>query len=141
MANRSLVDLATPIPERAVMHDHWIALVASALGNIAVLREPTMLYRQHPGNVVGARKWGAGYLLGRLGEGLGKLRRGIADYADQAGELLDRHGDILDDKSRKILEAFASIMEQGFFRRRGRLLKYRLFKSNFARNLGTLLCI
>lgn len=35
LANRSLVNLASPIPKQAVMHDWWLALVASAYGGMA----------------------------------------------------------------------------------------------------------
>ncbi len=58
MVNRALRKLADPIPPDAVLHDWWIACVAAAFGRIAAVREPTILYRQHGSNVVGAREWG-----------------------------------------------------------------------------------
>jgi glycosyltransferase involved in cell wall biosynthesis len=40
-----------------VMHDHWIGLVtANDLGLIAFVDEPLISYRQHAGNVIGAKK-------------------------------------------------------------------------------------
>jgi len=56
MVNRALLDRANPIPLEAVMHDWWLALVACAFGHIAIVSEPTMLYRQHDKNQLGARK-------------------------------------------------------------------------------------
>ena len=50
--NAALARKATPIPKEAFMHDHWIMLVASVFGNIACIDEPTLLYRQHAGNVI-----------------------------------------------------------------------------------------
>ena len=40
-------------PQKAIMHDWWIYLVASALGNVTVDEVPYILYRQHNNNVVG----------------------------------------------------------------------------------------
>ncbi|MFO0946173.1 MAG: glycosyltransferase family 2 protein [Planctomycetota bacterium] len=52
--NRSLLDLACPLPEDAVMHDWWLALCAAGAGVIEFLPEPHVLYRQHGKNEVGA---------------------------------------------------------------------------------------
>jgi hypothetical protein len=52
--NRALVNLALRMPPEAPMHDYWIALIASAMGHATPLKETTVLYRQHGGNVVGA---------------------------------------------------------------------------------------
>jgi len=55
MVNRPLLELATPIPGAAVMHDWWMALCAAACGTIAFLPEPTMAYRRHEANAVSVR--------------------------------------------------------------------------------------
>ena len=54
MANRSLIQKARPIPNDAVMHDWWLALVAVVFGVVYPLYQSTVLYRQHAGNLVGA---------------------------------------------------------------------------------------
>ncbi len=54
MVNRRMIELARRMPEAAPMHDRWIALLASAMGAAVALDEPTVLYRQHGGNVIGA---------------------------------------------------------------------------------------
>lgn len=46
---------ALPIPP-GWAHDAWLALVATALGNVAALAEPLIAYRQHGANVVGGRR-------------------------------------------------------------------------------------
>jgi glycosyltransferase involved in cell wall biosynthesis len=53
--NRRLLELATPVPREAVMHDWWLALCAAAAGRIAYLPESTVLYRQHAANAIGGR--------------------------------------------------------------------------------------
>jgi rhamnosyltransferase len=58
VVNRPLLRTALPMPEVA-MHDWWLAQVAAAVGVLAYLPRPTVLYRQHAANVVGARGyWG-----------------------------------------------------------------------------------
>lgn len=85
LINRPLRDLALPMPEQAIMHDWWLALVASAFGHIEALAEPTVLYRQHPQNTVGAKRWHAGQLLRQFCQnGLAPARRSIARKRAQA---------------------------------------------------------
>lgn len=40
--------------DRIVMHDWWIALLASALGRVSTITTPTLLYRQHSSNQLGS---------------------------------------------------------------------------------------
>ncbi|MCE1463950.1 glycosyltransferase family 2 protein [Enterobacter roggenkampii] len=54
--NRKLLDVSLPIPEFAHMHDQWLALNASRSESLYYLEYPSVLYRQHTGNVVGGRK-------------------------------------------------------------------------------------
>lgn len=54
VANRALLEASLPIPAAAVMHDWWLALCAASLGEIGFVAEPTIRYRQHADNQVGA---------------------------------------------------------------------------------------
>lgn len=55
LINESLARKALPIPEDAIMHDWWLALVASAFGQIVYLDAPLIQYRQHGSNTIGAQ--------------------------------------------------------------------------------------
>lgn len=61
--NRSALESVLPIPDRAVMHDWWMALVVEATGTILFLDEPSVNYRQHPNNQVGAVGFARGLFL------------------------------------------------------------------------------
>lgn len=52
---RSLLDAALPIPDGWV-HDEWLAIIASAIGEVDFIDEPLIDYRQHANNQIGARK-------------------------------------------------------------------------------------
>ncbi|NVJ60890.1 MAG: glycosyltransferase family 2 protein [Gammaproteobacteria bacterium] len=56
MFRRDILDFALPIPQAAIMHDWWIAQVASAIGKVIFTSEITTLYRQHDDNVMGVQK-------------------------------------------------------------------------------------
>jgi len=56
LVNRSLINKALPIPERAYMHDWWIALVAHRCGEIIFIDQALIQYRQHRNNTIGAQK-------------------------------------------------------------------------------------
>jgi hypothetical protein len=94
LLNRALLERALPIPPQALMHDWWLALVASAFGQIELLPQLTVRYRQHAGNVLGAQGLGWRYWCRRLA-GLvadpaagGTLRAAL----DQAGLFEQRYG-------------------------------------------------
>ncbi|MEW6208607.1 MAG: glycosyltransferase, partial [Acidobacteriota bacterium] len=55
MFRRELLDYALPFPERIgeAYHDHWIACVALALGEIAYIDRPLYDYVQHQSNIIG----------------------------------------------------------------------------------------
>lgn len=54
--NRKLLDIALPIPDEAIMHDWWLISVASLIGQASYCLQPTMLYRQHDSNCIGAKQ-------------------------------------------------------------------------------------
>lgn len=54
LGNRRLLDLALPLPQAAIMHDWWCAVVAGS-GRRAFVPLATVHYRQHGANHIGAR--------------------------------------------------------------------------------------
>jgi hypothetical protein len=57
LINESLAEKALPIPESAIMHDWWLALVAAAFGKLVYLDIPLVRYRQHGSNTIGAKEF------------------------------------------------------------------------------------
>lgn len=52
--NRALLELASPVPNEAIIHDWWFALVAKYYGVIDFIDQPLIDYRQHQQNSIGA---------------------------------------------------------------------------------------
>lgn len=65
MINKKAKEICLPFSEHALMHDSWLALIISKKGQIAFINEPTILYRQHDKNKIGAQSTQStsGYLL------------------------------------------------------------------------------
>lgn len=64
--NRPLADLLRRgVPARVPMHDWWIYLLAAATGAVIFDAQPTMLYRQHSQNVIGAAPTGIAAAIAR----------------------------------------------------------------------------
>jgi len=51
LINKAMCNLASPIPKEAMLHDHWIALLAASCGKFDYINEPTLLLRNHTQNV------------------------------------------------------------------------------------------
>jgi glycosyltransferase involved in cell wall biosynthesis len=137
LINRALRQIAAPIPEGVVQYDWWLALVAVCLGRIGYVSEPTMLYRQHGANTVGARRFGLRYVLGKAFV-FADLRNALAASQKQASILLSRYEHRLSDDQRQILRAYSELGRQGFFKRRWLILRHGFLKTGWVRNVGLL---
>jgi glycosyltransferase involved in cell wall biosynthesis len=94
--NKSLLDVAMPLPKKIIMHDWWFALVAASMGRIVTSNEVTVNYRQHSNNVVGAGKSNKFGLL----FGWGKLRSQLSFRIEQLDYLRSRlEKNIIDKKN------------------------------------------
>ncbi len=134
--NRALREKALPLPEKAVMHDHWLTLVAERFGRMAYLDEPTLLYRQHGNNVYGATAYGMRSFLKRLAGGRAKIRARFQQNLDQGTAFLERYRAELDPETAELLEQASRFRGMGFWARRRFLLKYGVLKTGFWRNAG-----
>ena len=75
MVNRPLLEMVGQPPEQSIMHDWWFALIAAAFGKIGYVDRPTILYRQHGDNQVGAKDAGSlSYNMERLKDQKGARR-------------------------------------------------------------------
>jgi glycosyltransferase involved in cell wall biosynthesis len=136
--NRALLRKALPIPPQAIIHDWWLALVAAAIGRLEPLADPTVLYRQHGGNAIGARRFGVAYIIHKAIKII--LNRGAANYVrqsqDQARALLERLSADLGEQQRATLQFYADIARHSFLGKRVLLIRHGFLKQGWARNIG-----
>lgn len=134
MINRKLKELAA-IPKAALIHDWWIALVASAFGRIERVDAATILYRQHGGNAAGALKYPFGYIAARV-TGLKSSKELLKGAIAQGGSFYSAYEGRLPEKDRLMLYDFSNLLRMGRIQRARTLLKHRFASSGFLRNLG-----
>ncbi|OIR07909.1 abequosyltransferase RfbV [mine drainage metagenome] len=138
LVNRALLQLALPVPDAAPMHDWWLALVASAFGHIGFVRRPTVGYRQHGGNAIGARGWSARYLAERARCLLS--RRGamllLEPCMAQARAFDARYRERLSERQRLDLRWLVHLPSRTPLQRIGAALRAGAHKHGMARTLG-----
>lgn len=96
------------------MHDWWAYLVLSAFGRVIYDEEPTIQYRQHGGNVVGAATG-----LARWRQRIDRFRSGAhrSLTSAQAAAFAARCADRLPERHRRVLHSFVSAARGGLARR------------------------
>ena len=141
MINRPLAEIAcTAIPELGViMHDWWLALLASACGAAAFLNEATIDYRQHESNSVGAKNVrSASYLWERFSSQK-RMRDALTDTAVQAESFLKCYNAFMNPKQTELIRAFASTKDKGMLGRDLIYLRHHLLKDGVIRIIPQLL--
>jgi glycosyltransferase involved in cell wall biosynthesis len=140
LINRRLLKMALHMPEEAAMHDSWIALLASAFGASEIVREKTVLYRQHDRNVVGldTRAKSPRELMVRF---LQREPRTLQwrNNERSAEALLRIHEQELSAKNRALLKAYLCCgRHESRIVRIGTMFRYRFFRNGFLRNMATI---
>lgn len=147
MINRALRERVGDIPLGAAMHDWWMACVASAFGSLIAVTTPTMQYRQHASNTIGARKPGSAVAVTELpGAAVravrqsARVRRDINAAARQAGAFLTRFGKALNASDHAFVSAYAAIADHTFLRRKIDIARLHLQRGDgWLKNAGLLL--
>jgi len=113
MGNQALLELACPIPDEVPYHDWWLALLAASCGVLRTMAQPTLLYRQHGGNQIGAQIQVRLDVLRKLRLAIrsprvltAKITRGMLRSQSQASVLLSIAGDNMLSRHREFLQIF-----------------------------------
>jgi glycosyltransferase involved in cell wall biosynthesis len=105
--------LPFPDPELGLMHDHWIAMVAMSVGEVAYLDRPLYDYVQHPGAALGheGHRHHSPPPLSRRGaaDWLRRGHRALEAVAASARLLLRRGGEAVSPAKRRVLRRCARI--------------------------------
>lgn len=138
MMNHTACAMAGPWDGRILMHDWWLALIASAAGRLVHMPVELTDYRQHGDNGVGAtdvKSWS--YRLAKMRDP--QVRHAADACYAQGALLLERHGDAMPDASRRTLESFLAIPgKRCKAARQAAVVRGGYLKSDLIRSLGFL---
>ena len=140
--NKSLNDLIDFHPDsRILMHDWWIALIASAFGNVVFVKTPTSLYRQHDENVVGAEAAGSvAYIISKL-RNYKLIKKGLQRTFGQANIFKEIYYHRLDASSKSILDEYLQLPAKSKLRKIYLSLKYGFTKQSTIQIIGQFLFV
>lgn len=139
--NRSLNNLLDLNSNAVAMHDWWISLVAASFGKIVCLKEPTIKYRQHGGNVVGATQVNTlGFIIKRL-LGNSHVKETLKLSFEQAESFLKVYQNSLSNEETDIIREFISIPHKHKLARISTVIKGGYLKQSVVQVIGELMFI
>lgn len=136
MINRALKQVCGRIPEECVMHDWWLALAAQLFGKIICIQEPTMLYRQHSENQVGAKAAYGMALIRRKLQTLDEVKKNYNATYNQAQALLNCYRGRLNQNQFEILQAYVKMQKMQKLKKIRTMQKYGFKKGTRLRVIG-----
>ncbi len=145
MINSVLLMHARPIPGEAVMHDSWYSLVAASFGVIGIVAQPTMGYRQHEINVIGAigkesflrKAVIAIQMTLQRKTRVAKLQERVV----QAKAYYRQYHQLLSEEDRAVVLAFSQLLELPLMGRVVAFFKYGFYKQRVVKTIGILLVL
>lgn len=133
LLNRPLYELARPVPECALMHDWWIGLTAATFGKIGIVNAPTILYRQHGSNTLGAKKF---QLFKVVREGFKAytskdrtLQKKMNARQNQAKAFFEKYGDKLNSDQLHVIQDYLKFHEYSSLKKRYMVIKHGFYRS------------
>lgn len=91
MIRHRLIEIALPVPEGWV-HDEWLAMVAAAVGELDLVEQPLIDYRQHGANVIGAQVLGVRGKAAKMTEPRAQRNARLLTRAEQLPARLEALG-------------------------------------------------
>lgn len=136
MINRALAQMCGEIPKECIMHDWWLALVAQLFGKIVCLKQPTMLYRQHGDNQVGAKASYGIALIKRKLKTINEVKKNYNATYLQADLLLKHYADSMNEEQLKILQIYKKMSSMKKLNKIKTMQKYGFKKCTLLRVIG-----
>ncbi|MEX2535997.1 MAG: glycosyltransferase family 2 protein [Trueperaceae bacterium] len=143
MINEPLRNLSRPVPDAAIMHDWWCAIVAAATGDLVHVEAATVQYRQHGANALGAQAWGRRRVVEQAVRGIrtSALRERIISSQEQANALLHRLGANMRSEDKQYTQRYAGLPTQRWHNRKWTALREGYRKRSWIETAALLLWI
>ena len=127
--------------DNVAMHDWWMALVAACFGKIEFISEPTILYRQHGNNVVGATNVNSfSFIIQRL-TGHVHVRETLDMSMNQAEAFSEYYKKQLSNEQLTTVQKFASLKSEHKLSKIVTILRKKYLKQGIVQVIGELMFI
>ena len=141
ICNRMLADMCTEMPDNSIMHDWWLALIASAFGKLIYMGDAGILYRQHEKNTEGAKNVKSiKYIINKFAN-MSDIKKVLKLTYMQAESFKKLYGDMLSEEKREVLEAYIKMSNTSKIEKYRIIYKYGFMKSGFERKIGYMLLV
>lgn len=139
MMNRPLVDLVNLQKDYddILMHDWLAAIVAAGLGKVAFVDCPTMLYRQHAVNSVGAKKYGLALLISKLRNR--SIKKSLIAATRQAEQIANTYEHQLDKQLYQLTYQYSQIFKKNKIQRIQFYFSNKVWKKGLPRQIWQLI--
>ena len=128
MINKPLLNLAKGTnAEDIIMHDWWLFLIASAFGKVEVVNTPTILYRQHESNQLGAKR------IAPMKNS--DMYTSVINTICQSAIFSARFKTVLSEEQIAMIYAYSNIKSENKTKRLFILNKYKIYKSPLIKNI------
>jgi glycosyltransferase involved in cell wall biosynthesis len=137
LMNKNLKEIAFPIPENAILHDHWLSLVVSVFGKSIPIFEPLMLIRNHGENVT-QRKNNNWMRLKRFYKNFStqeEYNKHLSVRLKQANAFFLKYHNQLPKDEKKTLEQFLLLEKTSGWERKMIYFKNKFFRTTFFHTL------
>lgn len=121
----------------ALMHDWWICIVAASCGKLVYVDRPTVLYRQHGNNEIGAESYSFWDRVVNFRDS----RRKYWATCEQACAILQQYGDVMTDGGRELVSSYATQLHSNFRDSMKNLSSHGLLKDDIGRRAAQVLTI
>ncbi len=134
--NKKLLNLCDIIPDNAIMHDWWLALIASTFGKVFFDHNPYIYYRQHANNVEGAKDITKfNYILKKILD-YKSIKCSLEQTNEQAKDFKKVYYSKLKKSDQVVLNEFINLQNKSKLKKIMTIRKFKFYKSGFIRCIG-----
>jgi len=141
MYNRALSELITTEPDFVVMHDWWASLIAAAFGEIGYVDAPTVLYRQHERNSIGAKRVLSPKYIQYVLSNINVMAEKLNNSYRQARSFLKIYYEDLNGVQMELFSAHGSMHRRSKVGKIFTMIRYNTFLYGVARKVGQIIVI
>lgn len=139
--NKALSELIFEEPKYMIMHDWWLMLIASAFGTIQSIDMPTIYYRQHSNNSIGAKDVRTlKYKINKL-INYKDMQKAINDTYEQAYYFFYMYKNKLTNEKNNLLIQYIDIPNKNKLGRFITICKLKTLKHGIARKIAAFIFI